>query len=935
MSALVEGGGGGGDVGAMLQRESHMTQYGTMALGQKALERHIAITLEEYMDAPWPRQGLLNAAMTYESLDATLMVDEVDTLANDMLVAARTLPPADLMQYNIELLNVDEQGGGDPAAAAPDAPGGGSFSTPGDIEAATKTCKARVLTVYRRAENMGLINVVLPHTALTMHDALTRIAQMLNLVCTSLIALRQQVVVATFPHFPGRATDPTSPFRMCPFGYRAGGHMPLEDRVANPRHVNPGESMQRVGAMLAEGTARAKRAVVVAGGDPSGTASTHVDSLDVSEADLDMVWGTNSVEMRLGGANTSGNGGGPLQLPTAHAPSSPKGSSKHKSGTADAATLTDLGTEAKLSRHPPATVMEQLLRFLMRRAQHLGQQHDGTTVYERTWYGNQPTCAWRPVRRGTRELTLHNWVYDQISLHCTPDQASLLMRTSPEMVVTNLVNFNVFPRLEHNRSIVAFRNGVVQTAWKNPATGQYQARWLSHADPELASEAAFFYIDEVMDPDWWDEALFPDPALIPTPAWDTILDTQHFDADTRAYFWGLTGRCLAPFHVADKEQLLSVIVGVAGSGKSTYLNKLMEMFPKSLVRSLATDMTSKWAGAFLDGCAFYCLPEMKATLTLSLGTIQRMVSGETIIAEPKGLKQYNVVIEANGIFCGNEMPLAFIDQGGAMQRRIVFWPMMHRPQTEDSGLEHRMSVESAAAFAKAIRAYHGLNTQCRNTREARGDGRPVSYRDIMPQQLQEMQQQLKQETQPMAHLLSSTDYFEFAPVEARKFWSSCVQYQGRRIPGTPYNGVTPDTHPDLYDAASGEVIHQTADGRDYIMPDGTVYGFLDYCVTEKTFRKVWDFFVDEQHVTETARRYNGNNVRYTAPNMDLFVVQRVEGGGTSLRDSGGGGAAAGEDAPSKAQTATAASGAGVPVYTFAVHGIRLTEAKRSQILSPY
>jgi len=917
----------------------HVRTYGSLALGVADTRRHAPVTFEAYLDdAPFPRCGVLHKRVSYTREQVHNLVRYVDVMASELLCEHRG--PVELMEqftleYGLEVTSAYSE------------------MAQGKLQSTHTAMMKRHFQQLRDLENAGLATVVLPQARFTVEDAMYRVAHVLNVGFTMLLAAMRVREMAAFSHVPARALDASSPFRACPFGFRTLPDMPLTMRVANPPSLATDSVLGRAAAMLHDPSQG------VPTGSDAGTPPSSPGSAGSEDEpyDPDAYFAQRNIHSSgIGGANVSGNGGGPVRMQAFGARggggggrqrggASGGGGGGGAGGSGGSGGTGDAGADGggadgvvapdAMPAHPPRSAKEQLVSFLWRQASVQSLRHDGTHVYARVWQGDQPTCAWyalRTGRAGSTKMTIEDWVHHELAPEYRWDQDALSNAVPTHLVVQKLVSTptSLWPLYEPDRNFVAWRNGVLQLVWKNPETGVLQPRWLDHAHPDLVSVCACKYMDLYMDPQFWDDAAFPDPMAIPTPALDTVPDTQHFDTASKRYFYGMAGRVLAPFRVADKEQKIMLMIGCAGCGKSTLINLIKSFFPRERVGTLATNVQDRWAVGNIVGCWVWMLPELKSHLSLNQGTLQKMVSGEEVGAEKKGVQEYETILEANGIIAGNELATNLSDTGGAITRRFFYVCMDHRPTVKDGTLEKRIFDERAAVFAKMIRCYYALLGDMRELSAA--SGRTVDLDTILPPQFTDMRKRLQVEVQPMTSLLTSPQWFTMPPPAVNKFWHAYVDHKGALADGAPRNGVTPATHPDFFmdDQLVEDLLPE--DPRDYVAPTGgAVYAFDEYRVTERTLQKAWMSFCDENQVRAELRNFNAFNVKSTAPALELNIVSYMSDARTGAligaKRARTGGAAAASVADGAALDAAASPTSTANVPTFAVHGVKLLRDK--------
>ena len=159
-----------------------------------------------------------------------------------------------------------------------------------------------------------------------------------------------------------------------------------------------------------------------------------------------------------------------------------------------------------------------------------------------------------------------------------------------------------FPRLVKHRSAFSFQNGVYLAHEDRFAPYGSQVRI-----PRDICCAKYFDLDfptEFLDEEW---------RHIPTPAFDTILDTQRLPSDVRDWLLVFYGRVLYDVGALDNWQVMLFIKGVAGAGKSSTIEQIAgNFYEKDDVGQLTNNIEKQFGlSAFFDKLMF-CAAEIKS-----------------------------------------------------------------------------------------------------------------------------------------------------------------------------------------------------------------------------------------------------------------------------------------------------------------------------------
>ena len=219
---------------------------------------------------------------------------------------------------------------------------------------------------------------------------------------------------------------------------------------------------------------------------------------------------------------------------------------------------------------------------------------------------------------------------------------------------------------------------------------------------------------------------------IPTPYFDSILETQRFCYDPVTFetngreqeevcnwIFALMGRLR--YHKTctkwDNWQATLFFVGNAATGKSTIADFAQGLFDPQDVGVMQARTERDFGASALLSCVggkyrfrpFICAPEMSSTEQgMEQNMWQSIVSRERVTVPIKNVTAQIIVPECQMLMCGNEL-MNYKDPNGQFSRRVVEVSFMEEvaAQKKDSMLKDRLLGEEVAAWiVKANRAYH-------------------------------------------------------------------------------------------------------------------------------------------------------------------------------------------------------------------------------------
>lgn len=170
-----------------------------------------------------------------------------------------------------------------------------------------------------------------------------------------------------------------------------------------------------------------------------------------------------------------------------------------------------------------------------------------------------------------------------------------------------------FPRLVKNRSAFSFRNGIYLAG-----SDRFAVYGGSTSVPRDLCSAKYFDLDfpvHHLGHTWQD---------IPTPAFDTILDTQRLPDTVRGWLFVFFGRVMYDVGAIDNWQVMMFIKGVAGSGKSSTIEQIAgNFYEKDDVGQLTNNIEKQFGlSAFFDKLMF-CAAEIKSDFKIDQAGISK------------------------------------------------------------------------------------------------------------------------------------------------------------------------------------------------------------------------------------------------------------------------------------------------------------------------
>lgn len=183
---------------------------------------------------------------------------------------------------------------------------------------------------------------------------------------------------------------------------------------------------------------------------------------------------------------------------------------------------------------------------------------------------------------------------------------------------------------------------------------------------------------------------------------------QEDDEDMMRFIYEVVGYCLVNNTFAQK---FFILYGEGGNGKSSFLQLLTSLLTESNVSNIALiDIgASQFRLAEIVGKYANIGDDIESTDVLNTASLKKIVTGDTIIVEPKHLKPYSYKPHAKLFFSCNTIPRIY-DTSTGMKDRLVIIPMTNRIRNTAIATPHivREIIKSGGLTVLLNRALEGL-----------------------------------------------------------------------------------------------------------------------------------------------------------------------------------------------------------------------------------
>jgi len=237
---------------------------------------------------------------------------------------------------------------------------------------------------------------------------------------------------------------------------------------------------------------------------------------------------------------------------------------------------------------------------------------------------------------------------------------------------------------------------------------------------------------------WWQ---------IPTPSFDRVLDYQQLEEDVQRCIWSMAcGRMQHDMQEVDNKQVICFFVGMAGTGKSIWIDAINNMYEHEDVGVIANKGQQTFCLDGMEDKFIWHISEVTSQFNLCQAKFQQIVSGENILVDRKHKTSITVLWRAPGLMAGNETP-AFSDNAGSIARRTCAVRFEHTLDKEhlDTSLPEKMKGEIAATIVKGNRAFQSMNVQHKGK----------SFWDFAPNYFNDTQMIMKASTNALVSFLAS------------------------------------------------------------------------------------------------------------------------------------------------------------------------------------
>lgn len=120
-----------------------------------------------------------------------------------------------------------------------------------------------------------------------------------------------------------------------------------------------------------------------------------------------------------------------------------------------------------------------------------------------------------------------------------------------------------------------------------------------------------------------------------------------------------------------EEEALFIVTGVGGSGKSTYLNIIKQLFDNDYSSASLSDLANEFSVAEAVKHRLICSDEL-AKGDLDSKILKQLASKQNMLVNPKGKTAYEVKTQSSLFWCCNQVPKIDCTDTGILRRLIYY-----------------------------------------------------------------------------------------------------------------------------------------------------------------------------------------------------------------------------------------------------------------------
>lgn len=237
-------------------------------------------------------------------------------------------------------------------------------------------------------------------------------------------------------------------------------------------------------------------------------------------------------------------------------------------------------------------------------------------------------------------------------------------------------------------------------------------------------------------------------------AYQKILDSQKWDDAVKKWCYVLgVGKMLFPLRRHDGWQIKPFFHGIAGTGKSSLLMALRNIYEGSDIGILGNKIERQFGLETLHSKFIILGFDLDKGFQMDQTQWQSTVTGEPVNIARKGKPALNIMWTTPGADSGNDFP-KFLDNRGQVSRRLAVFDHQQHISKRDPQLGSRLLQESAIFIKKGLCAYR-LENFYTGDKDLWTDG-------VFPDYFHEKKKKVQEQTVPFQSFLKNENLLELA-----------------------------------------------------------------------------------------------------------------------------------------------------------------------------
>jgi phage/plasmid-associated DNA primase len=229
------------------------------------------------------------------------------------------------------------------------------------------------------------------------------------------------------------------------------------------------------------------------------------------------------------------------------------------------------------------------------------------------------------------------------------------------------------------------------------------------------------------------------------PVFKSILDYQKFPKDAQRWLVIFIARNLFDVNEIERWHVIMYLLGIAGSGKSTIIEKIISKFYDSDdVKMLSNNIEKKFGLKPLASAKIVAGSEIQGDCALEQTEWQLIAEGGTITPAEKNKNAETITWMPPVPMAGNSVP-EYNNQCGQQSRRMVIWKFWRKVVDTNTNLEEELADEIPKIIKMGVMGYHWAV----NKYQKKGIWK------ILPKYFQENQEEMDENSNTLLNFLKS------------------------------------------------------------------------------------------------------------------------------------------------------------------------------------